>query len=421
MEISQHIKNLLKTNSRVILKNFGAFETKHISAVIDKDTKVMKPPFKIVVFTTEFKQDSGLLLKYMAEHEQISIDSAAEQIEEYVKTLKSKLDSGQTFECKDLGKFVKGIDGSYEFSFLSDENLLIDSYGLPIVSMSEQDKVTPRPEVIREQSKKELETKNPEVKEEIVTPPIKKEQVVKENIVKENIVKEKVVKEKVVKEKPIKQKPVKDPLTGEQPKKKGRGWLVLLIIVGVIAVFLTAVYFLKPDYWTKGYDYTSEKFTIVKSTVSGWFNKDKDKYEIIEKIEKPDTNTISGLNSDTVDQGINESENETETNTETNTETETVTNETETETVVENNTLTPPSKTGKYHIIVGSLETEADAKQEQKRFTKKGINTDIIHVPALSRYRISAGAFKTPKEAQDYFAELQKKYEGLEAWVWEKK
>jgi nucleoid DNA-binding protein/flagellar basal body-associated protein FliL len=400
MEISQHIKNLLKTNSRVILKNFGAFETKHIPAVIDQVTKVMKPPFKIVIFNPEFKEDTGLLMNYMAEQEHTSLDDAAEQIEEYVKTLKTKLDSGQTVECKDLGKFVKAIDGSYEFSFLSDENLLIDSYGLPVVSMSEQDKVTPRPEVIKEQTKKEVEIKKPEVKEKIVTPPVKKEAV---------------IKEKVVKEKPIKQKPVKETLTGEQPKKKKRGWLVLLIILGVIAVLLTAVYFLKPDYWTKGYNFTSEKFTIVKSTVGGWFNKDKDKFEIIEKIEKPDTNTVSELNGDTTDQGNNESENETETNRETNT------NDTETETVVENNTITPPSKTGRYHIIVGSLETEAEAQQEQKRFTKKGISTDIIHVPSINRYRISAGAFKSPKEAQDYFAELQKKYEGLEAWVWEKK
>ena len=47
MEISQHIKNLLKSNERVILGGFGAFTTKHISASIDKETKVMKPPFKI--------------------------------------------------------------------------------------------------------------------------------------------------------------------------------------------------------------------------------------------------------------------------------------------------------------------------------------------------------------------------------------
>lgn len=414
MEISQHIKNLLKTNSRVVLKNFGAFDTKHIPAVIDKETKVMKPPFKIVIFIPEFKEDTGLLTKYMAEQERMSLDNAAEQIEEYVKTLKTKLDSGQTVECKDLGKFVKAIDGSYEFSFLSDENLLIDSYGLPIVSMSEQDKVTPRPELIREQTKKEPEIKEPEIKQSEIKKP-----EVKEKIVIPPVKKEPVVKEKVVKEKPIKQKTVKEPLTGEQPKKKRRGLLVFLILIGVIAAFLTAVYFLKPDYWTKGYNFTSEKFTIVKSTVSGWFNKDKDKFEIIEKIEKPDTNTISELNVDTSDQGNNDSESENVTNNET--ENETVTNETETETVVENNTITPPSKTGKYHIVVGSLETEADAKQEQKRFTKKGISTDIIHVPSINRYRLSAGAFKTPKEAQDYFAELQKKYEGLEAWVWEKK
>ncbi len=402
MEISQYIKNLLKTNSRVILKNFGAFDTKHIPAQIDKETKEMKPPFKIVVFNPDIKEDAGLLVKHIAEQERISLDNAAEQIDEYVKTIKSKLDAGQAVECKDLGNFKKSADGSYEFSFLSDENLLLDSFGLPVVSLTEQDRIIQRPvTVTKETEKKAIETKKPvETKQ-----PVEKEKV--------RIHDEK--KEHVVKQKPVKEKKVKELSTGDKPKKR-RGWLVLLIIILVIGAFLTAVYFFKPDYWAKGYSFTTEKFSIVKSTVSGWFNKDKDNFEIINKIEDKDTNQLSEIITET-----DTSSQETET---VENETETVENETEVNTnenVVENNTITPPSKDGRYYIIVGSVETESEAKQEQKRFSGKGINTDIIYVPNMKRYRISAGAFNSAKAAQDYFAELQKKYSKIEGWVWERK
>jgi DNA polymerase sigma len=191
----------------------------------------------------------------------------------------------------------------------------------------------------------------------------------------------------------------------------------------VIGAFLTAVYFFKPDYWAKGYSFTTEKFSIVKSTVSGWFNKDKDNYEIINKIDNKDTNQLSETINETelVETDTSTQENET---VETEIENETIENETEVNTnenIVENNTITPPSKDGRYYIIVGSVETEAEAKQEQKRFSGKGINTDIIYVPAMKRYRISAGAFNSAKAAQDYFAELQKKYSKIEGWVWERK
>jgi nucleoid DNA-binding protein len=416
MEISQHIKNLLKTNNRVILKNFGAFDTKHIPAVVDKETKVMKPPFKIVVFVPDIKEDAGLLLKYIAEQERISLDNANEQIDEYVRALKLKLEEGQTVDCKDLGNFKKSIEGSYEFSFLSEENLLLDSYGLPSVSLSDQDKISTRTEVKTMPEKQITETNKTEQK--VVTQPEKKVPEVKQQPIKQQPVKQ------TVKQQPVKEKPVKDVTLGDKPKKK-KGWLILLIIVGVIGVGMAAVYFLKPEYWDKGVEFSSSKFNVVKSTVGGWFNKNDDKYKIIEKIDKTDTNKLTEVIKDTstVIENNTTVENQNDTENVTTDETVVNTNETDnnnTENLVENNTITP-SSTGRYYIIIGSLETESQAQKEQKRFSNKGIKTDIIHVPNINRYRLSAGAFNTPKEAQDYFAQLQKKSAGLEGWVWEKK
>ncbi len=401
MEISQHIKNLLKTNSRVILKNFGAFETKHISAVIDKETKVMKPPFKIVIFNSEVKEDAGLLQKYMAEQERISLDNASEQIDEYVKTIKSKLETGQPVDCKDLGTFKKTSEGTYEFSFLSEENLLLDSFGLPILSLNEKDKV-----VAAQNTGKVSENKVTPQKVKSVAEPVKK--------VSE-------IKPQPVKQQPVKQVPVKKPVNEGEPKKRKR-WLAFVIPIVAIGAMLAAIYFFKPDYWKTGYEYSSVQFNIIKNKVVGLFNKDKENFEI---IEKPEKNQITEVIEDTLS---NETNNEVVENidnadvvddTEKEIEKETVDNKNET--VVVNNNTIAPSTSGRYYIIIGSVESQSKAEQEKNRFAQKGIQTEIIHVPNMNRYRISAGAFNSAKEAQDYFSELQKKYTRIEGWVWEKK
>ena len=163
MEISQHLRTLLKTNERVILGDFGVFTTKQISASIDKETKVMKPPFKIVVFDQNITEDAGLLIKYMAEQKRISIDNAKEQIEEYVKTIKSKLAAGKTVEFRDMGSFKQSADGKIEFSYLSDDNLLLDSFGLPPVTIAKQNNLKSTP-IERKQPIKKTPLKKTEVK-----------------------------------------------------------------------------------------------------------------------------------------------------------------------------------------------------------------------------------------------------------------
>ncbi len=181
MEISQHIKNLLKTNERVILGGFGAFNTKQISAKYDAETKTMNPPYKIVSFDHNIKEDAGLLSKYMAEQEGITLDNANEQISEYVKMINSRLSSGQKVEFKDLGTFNKDADGSFNFSFLSEDNLLIDSFGLSTVSLDAKNESIP----IKQPVTKKPITKIPEVKEKtsgqkpIKQKPVKKAKPVK--------------------------------------------------------------------------------------------------------------------------------------------------------------------------------------------------------------------------------------------------
>ena len=415
MEISQHIKNLLITNERVILGGFGAFDSKHIPARIDKETKTMTPPFKIVVFNPEYKEAEGLLAKHMAEKEGISFDNANEQISEYVKTIKTKLDSGEKVSFPDLGEFTKTAEGNYDFSYMSEDNLLVNSFGLPKVSLREQDKLSVPPP-----------------KKDLRKAPIKKGQD------KPKPIPEKP-KAKPIPEKPIKKtapvkktKPVR--LKKENTKKKKRFWPVFLILIGLIGILLVAVYFFKPDLWKKGYSFSSEKIAYVKKNV---FGDKKDKLEII--MPDDENNQTEEL----ADNSIDTSDSQVADITDTNATEEIADNQTEdvqednqtaevqkgdNQEVVEDNiqdvqvqTNSGSPQNGKYYIIIGSVKSEASAQKEQKRFAKKGITTNILFAQKINRYRISIGEFSSAKAAQDFFKDFESKHGSMDAWVWEKK
>jgi len=412
MEISQHIKNLLVSNERVILKDFGAFITKQVSAKFDKETGIMKPPYKTVIFDNTIKEDAGLLSDYISAQEGFTKNASEELINEFVKTIKAKLNSGQIVDFKELGTFKQSSGGEVEFTFLSENNLLPDSFGLSAVSVSEKNEVAP-----------------PQAKPEKKAP-IKKKAPVKKKPIKK-------VKPKVERSKKPRVK--KEKKTGE--KKKMKIWPILLILIMAIGITLTAIYFFKPDLWAKGYNFSTEKIASVKQM----FSKDSGQYDIIdpdkegnnESVEN-DTNSVTTTQEEeyTDEDDIISDDEDVDTSFEDDasvTEDESIVEEevvndavvedsTPEDVVTEeiNTSVNTPSK-GKYYIIVGSVKTEASAKKEQKRFSKKGITTSIIHVTSNNRYRISLGEFSSAKEAQNFYSDIQSKHGNIEAWVWEKR
>ncbi len=400
MEISQHIKNLLLTNERVILGGFGAFDSKHIPAQIDKETKTMTPPYKIVVFNPEYTQDEGLLVQHLAEKEGISGDSAKEQISEYVKTIKTRLNSGEKVLFPELGEFKKAADGSYEFSYISKDNLLVDSFGLPKVSLTEQE------------ISKTVPQKNP--RKETLKKPAAKPVTRKE-------------KPKPVKKAPAAKKKKTAKLQKEKQEKK-KFWPVILIIFGLIGILLIAVYFFKPDLWKKGYNFSSEKIAYVKENIFG----SNDDLEIItpdeennqtEEVADNNTDTVNQITNDTADLSatedvaVNQNEGNTESQ-ENNQTTDVQENKTQN---VEVDATPNSAQRGKYYIIISSVKSKASAKKEQKRYAAKGISTNVLYVPNPDRYRISIGEFSSAKAAQKFFSDFENQHGKTNAWVWEKR
>lgn len=96
--MNSYITDLLSTNSRLIVPDFGAFIVKQ------------KHP-KVIVFNEFLRYNDGLLTDYVASKENIEKIVAKEKITVFVDELKNKLDNGEDVLMKGLGKLVKDTAG----------------------------------------------------------------------------------------------------------------------------------------------------------------------------------------------------------------------------------------------------------------------------------------------------------------------
>ncbi len=100
--MDKSINDLLNTNSRVIIPDFGAFIIKQ------------KTP-KIVVFNEFLRYNDGLLIDYIASSEKIDKDAAKEKITTFVEEANQKLKKGEDIFFEGLGKLMKESSGKIAF------------------------------------------------------------------------------------------------------------------------------------------------------------------------------------------------------------------------------------------------------------------------------------------------------------------
>jgi len=97
------------------------------------------PPSKQVIFRQDFKKDNGVLVRFMAEKEDIGLDKATEVIDDFIGNIVYKLDIGGSYVLDGLGKFIREPDGRLIFIPLEKQNFLIDSFGLSEVSIPDKE------------------------------------------------------------------------------------------------------------------------------------------------------------------------------------------------------------------------------------------------------------------------------------------
>jgi nucleoid DNA-binding protein len=138
LDIAAYIKELILTNECVILPHFGGFVTRYSPAKIDPGKKILAPPSKEIEFHSELTTDNGLLVNYIARKNKTFNTRARRLVEDFVNEINARLNNGEKVVFEGIGIFVKDTNsGRLLFDTLSDENYLMDSYGLMDLELDE--------------------------------------------------------------------------------------------------------------------------------------------------------------------------------------------------------------------------------------------------------------------------------------------
>lgn len=164
MKFEDYIHELLKENETVIIPGFGAFITKYQPAKITENKII--PPSIIIEFNPQIRNNDGLLVGYIAGKEKISHFDALRSIEKERENIIFLLDKGEEVNLEGTGILYSSERKEIQFRPVHDETLLLDSFGLEPVSLTEEEIEDPQPEEITGTEEiNEPETKDAEVEE----------------------------------------------------------------------------------------------------------------------------------------------------------------------------------------------------------------------------------------------------------------
>lgn len=157
MNFEKHLKALLYQNDFVTIPELGSFVLAYNTSNIDYTEGLINPPTKKILFNSNIFKNDGLLVNYIAEAENISIEEAEEFICKLAEGVKLEISQNKVVKVDDLGVFLKGTDGNLYFVEKEDFNFLSESFGLSPVKF---DKSKVEEEKSVEEEKKEIKNSN---------------------------------------------------------------------------------------------------------------------------------------------------------------------------------------------------------------------------------------------------------------------
>lgn len=108
LEITEHIEYLLMRHDCVVVSGLGAFLIYETPACYDSNAQRFNPPCRSLGFNPELRHNDGLLVASIARREGISAESAKNEIEIQVATLRHQMDLNGEVQIGGLGVLHRG-------------------------------------------------------------------------------------------------------------------------------------------------------------------------------------------------------------------------------------------------------------------------------------------------------------------------
>lgn len=130
MDFPKHISDLLTLTERVVVPGFGVFSLKYIPAKIHTAKQTFEPPAKELLFTSAIKDDTGSLIRHIAEKEGIKEKEAQRKLEKFVKDCNDSLADGKELSFERIGNISRKPDGTYMFRPDKSFNYFNETFGM---------------------------------------------------------------------------------------------------------------------------------------------------------------------------------------------------------------------------------------------------------------------------------------------------
>jgi len=373
--IATYIQELLATNNRVIIPNFGAFLVRATSK--NKDANTLDKKLKDIYFSPFLKFNDELLEKYIIKKENVSKEQATEKIKEFIETVKKELDNEKPFEIKDFGKFIIDKQGKVQFITVANEK--------DEESPKEEKKATPT-KAEETKTKKtgpsKADTKKETKKEETKKEPVKEDSAKKTNLQEFTPEKEEPAKP----QKPTPESKTTSTRKQKEPLNKSVVWTVAIgVPVAILLVFALI-----------NIDKIEAVFTKDKSKEKTEITQQKKKTDTQEKADKEKTAKQAAA---------------------TKTTEEKTAAKTEKKTAPAAKQKTKPATTTqkKYYIIAGSFKNENYADRFLEDLKKQGYNAEKL-AERNGMHAVSYNSFADKKKALAEYRYLTQEKE-LKAWI----
>ena len=134
-DVASSIGELLFENNSVIIPNFGGFMLSYKSANIDHVQSTLSPPSKYPSFNENLKVNDGILVNYIKNQNQMTLDQAKTAVADHVENLNDLFEKKEMVDIPQVGRLYKDYAGEIKF-LPHDTNFNTNTFGLPQIQFT---------------------------------------------------------------------------------------------------------------------------------------------------------------------------------------------------------------------------------------------------------------------------------------------
>ena len=146
--LSRLLKELIIDNDRIPLPGMGYFHTEPTAATFSEDGKTIYPPSRRISFKGDERASGDIIARYYAKSTGIDEETAATELDAFLRQLKPTLKSKKSIEFPGLGRLRLTLEGNaYFVTDTTEGGLFAQAFGFGPVILKPVGKqpVTPDP------------------------------------------------------------------------------------------------------------------------------------------------------------------------------------------------------------------------------------------------------------------------------------